>query len=307
MVWRWKAAGVGGAVVAAAIALRAGGAGGVERAREARGAPADVVPPPPAPAAPADAGPAVTFPGVVVARRSAQIAAGREGRLAAVYVRPGDRVPAGGRIGSLDARGAGYDAKAAEAAWKTARLAAEGAAVEAAEAAASARRVRALADEKLAADEDLSRATYQESAAKLRAETAGAQAGERRVRFEQLAQAARDAEIVAPFEGVVAARYADPGAVVTASTPVVRLISADDRVVRFAVAESHAGQARVGRPVRVARGAGGAAVGGVVESVAPEIDPSSRTLVAEARLDAAPDGGAAPTAGEVVRVSWGAP
>ena len=61
----------------------------------------------------------------------------------------------------------------------------------------------------------------------------------------------RDAQIVAPFDGTIAARYVDSGANVSRSTPIVRVISPASLVIRFAVPEEQAADIAVGREVMV--------------------------------------------------------
>jgi len=114
----------------------------------------------------------------------------------------------------------------------------------------------------------------------------------------QLGQQTADAEIRAPFDGIVTARYLDPGAHVTSTTPIVRIISASDLFVRFAVSVERARALRVGRPVLVTGGA--APIHGAIEKVAPEIDAASRMVVVEARVDGA---GAEARSGEMVTVA----
>ncbi|WP_437908533.1 HlyD family efflux transporter periplasmic adaptor subunit [Sorangium sp. So ce327] len=109
-----------------------------------------------------------------------------------------------------------------------------------------------------------------------------------------------DAEIRAPFAGRVVARYAEPGESVNTTMPILRLISDDGLLVRFAVPEEHRGEVDEGASVRVR--AGGLELRGTVETMAPEIDAVSRALVVEARIEP----GDAPrellVAGEMTRV-----
>ena len=94
----------------------------------------------------------------------------------------------------------------------------------------------------------------------------------------------RDAQIVAPFDGTVAAQYVDPGTTVSRSTPIVRVISPASLVIRFAVPEEQAASVAVGRNVIVSVGSVNLTAEGVIESVVPEIDAALRMVVVEARL-----------------------
>jgi membrane fusion protein (multidrug efflux system) len=102
-------------------------------------------------------------------------------------------------------------------------------------------------------------------------------------------------------------RYVDPGGIVGTNTPIVRLISANDFIVRFAVPESQVAAVAIGARVRVVvRSQQRAWLHGIVDKVAPEIDAASRMLFLEAHL-AGTDAGAATLSGEMARVSVEAP
>jgi multidrug resistance efflux pump len=101
---------------------------------------------------------------------------------------------------------------------------------------------------------------------------------------QQLQQTLTNTEIRAPFTGVVAVRYADPGAIVSQIKPIVRLVS-DDRFLRFAVPEEQRSALRVGLPVHASFDSQRLAASGTVEKVAPEVDPASGTVFVEAALN----------------------
>jgi multidrug resistance efflux pump len=114
-----------------------------------------------------------------------------------------------------------------------------------------------------------------------------------------------EAEIRAPFEGIVAAWYVHSGARVKRGEPIVRLIAASDRLVRFAAPEERAAEIEVGLRVRVAVGA--LELMGRVEKVVPEIDTASRRVFVEAGLEQVASALDAVLSGEVARVSLPAP
>ncbi len=237
------------------------------------------------------------FLGVILPRRSIDVAARYAGRLGEVHVRIGDDVPAGGRVATLDVPAARFDLAIAVAQAQAAEVEAARAAVELAEADERLGRQRALFAEALVTGEDLAGARYQQQFASLRLDAARAQLRERRTRADQLRQAAEDAEIRAPFAGVVAARYLDPGINVTADMPIVRIIDARDLLVRFAVPEG--APLRVGDRVRVRLREPQGAFDAVVEKIAPEVDAAARLVVVEAGLG---DAAAAAHSGEMAQV-----
>jgi membrane fusion protein, multidrug efflux system len=114
-----------------------------------------------------------------------------------------------------------------------------------------------------------------------------------------------EAEIRAPFEGIVAGWYAPSGARVKRGEPIARLIAASDRLVRFAAPEERAAEIEVGLRVRVA--VGSVELMGRVEKVVPEIDTASRRVFVEAALEQVASALDAVLLGEVARVSLPAP
>ncbi len=235
--------------------------------------------------APSAAAPTSDFLGVVLARASVDLAARFDGRIRAVHVRLGDVVPAGASVASLDIPGLRFDLNMAEAEAHASEVEQSRAAVELTQAEERLARRRALSAEALATGEDLAAATYQQKLAEVAVQTARAQLEGKRARVGQLRKNTDDTEIRAPFEGIVAARYVDPGANVTSATAIVRLLSARDFFVRFAVPEESAARLSIGAPVGVSLG--GAALHGAVDKISPEVDAASRMIIVEAQLDAA--------------------
>jgi len=101
--------------------------------------------------------------------------------------------------------------------------------------------------------------------------------------------------LMAPFDGVVAARAVDPGAVVEAGMPVVRVLSADRPRVRVGVASDLAAGLAKGTAVDVA--IEGRTQSGTVEAVLPDVDSATRTVEVLLRVD-----GPA-TVGEIARLT----
>jgi HlyD family secretion protein len=85
------------------------------------------------------------------------------------------------------------------------------------------------------------------------AEIASAAADEARARAQLLEAQAnrRDLTVVAPFDGTVITRTAEPGEVVTAGTPIVTLLDLRRVYLRGFVPEGQIGRIKVGQPARV--------------------------------------------------------
>lgn len=88
--------------------------------------------------------------------------------------------------------------------------------------------------------------------------------------------------IVAPFDGVVTARYADPGDLATPGRPLLVVEDAGTREIVAGVPDGIARRLEVGRMLTALVGADRQAVPVVVAAVVPSADPVSRTV--EVRL-----------------------
>lgn len=93
--------------------------------------------------------------------------------------------------------------------------------------------------------------------------------------------------LVADVAGVITAIEAEPGQVVGAGSPVVRIAQDGPRDVVFAVPEDKVAAIRSGSPVDVRVWADGAAVEGRVREVAASADPVTRTYTVKVALEAA--------------------
>ena len=92
--------------------------------------------------------------------------------------------------------------------------------------------------------------------------------------------------LVADAAGVVTAVDAEPGQVVAAGTPVVRIAVDGPRDVVFAVPEDRVARIKPGAPVDVRPWGGRSAIKGQVREVAASADPVTRTFTVKVTLDA---------------------
>ena len=98
---------------------------------------------------------------------------------------------------------------------------------------------------------------------------------------------ARYASLVADVAGVITAVEAEPGQVVSAGSPVVRIAQEGPRDVVFAVPEDKVAAVRLGSAVAVRIWAGGGTFGGKVREVGASADPVTRTYTVKVSLDPA--------------------
>ncbi len=191
----------------------------------------------------------------------ASLGAGASGEVREVRVREGDRVQRGMvlvRVDSELARAALRDAEAARAQTSE----------ELSQAAREADRLAAAGDQVVAAIEVERARSLRESLAARRSSAEAAIAGAQ----ESLARH----RVVAPFDGVVAARFVDPGDWVTAGTPVVELVG--DRAVEVLVRATPDVGLSVGEGHPATLRRGDERVAARVVGVVRAVDPASRTV-----------------------------
>ena len=116
-------------------------------------------------------------------------------------------------------------------------------------------------------------------------------AGEVRARVQARAQLASQGNqadytrLLADADGVVTGIDAEPGQVVAAGTPVVRVARDGPRDAVFYVPEDKVGQLRVGQAVQVRAWSAGAPMPGKVREVAASADPVTRTFLVKVAVD----------------------
>lgn len=241
--------------------------------------------------------------GVVVAREMVDVTADSNGRLLSVAVEIGDRVRRGDRIASLDTSLIAQDLEMARSSLRASEADQKRAADELAE--ARARNERRQANPDFFSKEDLAEVALQAKTAASAYEVAQARVAEQRARVRQLEAGLAQNVIRAPFDGRVAERFADPGALVGPGTPVVRLISAGELLVRAAVPPEEARTLTVGTPVTATVRTMSLRIPGTIARVAPEVDAASQMVLIEVRLSPTPEAESRLQTGLVVDVGRG--
>jgi RND family efflux transporter MFP subunit len=217
--------------------------------------------------------------GVVVASRTLDLAPKVEGRMETLKVRLGERVSAGQEVALLElepfelelaARLANLKAAEADQAKNTLLL------TQAQQRLEREKRIR-----EYSAAEALETAETQVALAVADVDLAKARTAEAKA---LAASNLANARVRAPFSGVVSEVLLQPGVLVGRTTPLLRLVS-DELRLRFAVPAAQSGNVRPGTEVRVRLEALDITVTGTVDSISPELDPASRHLRAEAKLN----------------------
>jgi RND family efflux transporter MFP subunit len=258
----WRRRGPIGAV-AAVLALNVGIWTWTRAREQAREAPLPLLPvqsPAAAPAATSEG--EGGFLGVLLAGETAVIEPKAEGRVMQVLVKPGDQVLRGTPLASIDQGGREQEldsarAALAEATRRFSRRAALANAVPG-----------ALAPEEL--------------------DTIRLQMAQEKARVAVLERSVADAQLLAPFDGTVVEQYLTTGALAGPGRPVVRLITTGQPRVRFAVPEEKAHEVVAGAPIEVKIATLGLEAKGIVATVNPELDVSSRMVFAAGDLRLGP-------------------
>ncbi|HEU5056375.1 MAG TPA: efflux RND transporter periplasmic adaptor subunit, partial [Kofleriaceae bacterium] len=228
------------------------------------------------------------FVGVLTARRTAVVAVEVDARIEEVLVRMGDRVAAGQPVARLDDRAVRQRLAGAAAEADAARAAERGAALDLDDA-----RHKLSVEKNLHRDGIVSRESVRAARVAIgRAESALARAAAtRRAAVAAAAELERQlatTALAAPIAGVVTDLAAREGEMLAPGTAVMRILDPSELRLRFAVPADRAREVALGARVEMALPDSGRTVRGVVEHLAPELEPPLRLVVAEAALAPGP-------------------
>lgn len=227
------------------------------------------------------------YPGELVAD-AADLAPAVGGRLETVAVRIGDAVQPGQVLARVDDDALRQSLAEARAQLQVAEAGLQRTRTEAELAARELDRVAPLAERDLVSAQELD--ARRAGAESLAAEVTVAEArlAEAAARVARLEQQVADSRVVSPYDGQVADRYLDPGTVVQAGTPVVRVVAGGPLRVRFRVPEQDLVGLAAGLPLSVTAGGNDEPVPGTVERLAGAVSPEDRAVAVEGVVEDAP-------------------
>jgi len=254
--------------------------------------------------------------GTVVSREEVKVAASLPGRLAKVYVQVGDRVRAGDVVAELDNEDIKARLDQARAGLEQARAALEQLEASKAQLEANLRqaeakanndranweRVKALYEAGAASKQQLEQAQMamevsqaqvdaarasleglEAQRASISSQVASAEAGVRQVEVTL-----SNTYIKAPVDGVVTARFLNPGEI--AQGPIVQLATDKDIEVNFQVTEQDIRFLKEGVEVRITLPALGREFKGKISAFSPAADQRTRSYTVKAKFTSTPEG-----------------
>lgn len=149
-------------------------------------------------------------------------------------------------------------------------------------------RTEPLLEDQLVSPQELDTLRARVQALSAEAQAAMAQHEQAEARIALLADQVRRSRLISPFDGAVAERHLDPGAVVQPGTPVLRLVRRGPLRVRFRVPERELARVSVGMPLEVTTQAtGGERFAGEVTRLSAEVSRDDRSLAVEGLLSQA--------------------
>lgn len=241
--------------------------------------------------------------GTIAAQTSSTLSSKIMGVVRQVHVREGDRVKKGQILVDIDPRQVNAQYQQAQAALSEAQRG-EAAAVSSRDAAkASATLAKATYERyvNLMKNESASRQEFDEVTSRFRqAEAALAQsqamadASRSRIRQAQAAVAGasvseKDSRILAPYDGVIIAKMADPGSLAAPGAPMLKMDGAGSLRADTIVPENMIQSIAPGQSMTVAIPAAGAVVTGSVQAIIPAADPASRTFTVQIGIPKQPE------------------
>ena len=207
------------------------------------------------------------------------------GRLDAVFVRLGDRVAKGQRIGKIEDREVLEQVKQAEASFEVGNATVRQREADLKFAQTNLDRSKSLFERQLLPRQSLDDAEARNQAAVAQLDLARAQVMQNKARLEELRVILENTVIVSPVDGFVARRAADPGAYASPNAPIVDVVDINRVRLIANVVEKDLRRVREGQGADVGVDAfPGESFKGRIARVAPVLDPATRTATLEVEI-----------------------
>lgn len=208
------------------------------------------------------------------------------GRVVEIGAHVGDRVKRGQVVARLDGALLRQQLREAEARVRSAIAARSRVEARLQAVRAELERKKPLAERQLVSAQELAEVEAEWGALEAELASSAADTEQGRAHAQGLREQISDLSLVAPFDGLVAARHLEPGATATSATPILRLVRAGALEVRFRVPERDAAVVRPGLSLTVSTQATAETrFAARVLRVAGEVSRGDRALLVEGVLN----------------------
>ena len=218
------------------------------------------------------------YAGTSRAARRAELGFKRGGEVAAVMVDLGDSVAAGQLLAQLDTRALASDLRRAQSEEVLAAANRRSASAQTELAANTERRVRALRANGNVSQQAFDEAHLQYRVSRAQLEVAQASLGRAQAAVEAMEVALSEAEIRAPFGGIIQARHVDEGSQIGPGSPALSLVETSKREAHVGIPESAVTSLTVGDAYTI--NWQNVSASAQLRSLLPEVNPNTRTVTA---------------------------
>ena len=218
------------------------------------------------------------YAGTSRAARRAELGFKRGGEVATVMVDLGDSVAAGQLLAQLDTRALASDLRRAQSEEVLAAANRRSASAQTELAANTERRVRALRTNGNVSQQAFDEAHLQYRVSRAQLEVAQASLGRAQAAVEAMEVALSEAEIRAPFGGVIQARHVDEGSQIGPGSPALSLVETSKREAHIGIPESAVTSLTVGDAYTI--NWQNVSASAQLRSLLPEVNPNTRTVTA---------------------------
>ena len=218
------------------------------------------------------------YAGTSRAARRAELGFKRGGEVATVMVDLGDSVAAGQLLAQLDTRALASDLRRAQSEEVLAAANRRSASAQTELAANTERRVRALRANGNVSQQAFDEAHLQYRVSRAQLEVAQASLGRAQAAVEAMEVALSEAEIRAPFGGIIQARHVDEGSQIGPGSPALSLVETSKREAHVGIPESAVTSLTVGDAYAI--NWQNVSASAQLRSLLPEVNPNTRTVTA---------------------------
>ena len=218
------------------------------------------------------------YAGTSRAARRAELGFKRGGEVATVMVDLGDSVAAGQLLAQLDTRALASDLRRAQSEEILAAANRRSASAQTELAANTERRVRALRANGNVSQQAFDEAHLQYRVSRAQLEVAQASLGRAQAAVEAMEVALSEAEIRAPFGGIIQARHVDEGSQIGPGSPALSLVETSKREAHVGIPESAVTSLTVGDAYTI--NWQNVSASAQLRSLLPEVNPNTRTVTA---------------------------